>query len=62
MIQVLRNQYQRILSDDGRGDKDFSVEEEQLRIAQQNLLQASVLLTKVSGILRSLIMDKSASH
>lgn len=62
MIHVLKSQYQRIFTDDGRGDRDFSEQEARLRVAQGRLLQASALLTKVSDILRTLIMDKPTSH
>jgi hypothetical protein len=57
MIQVL-NQFRRIYSDDGRGDKDFSLQEDRLHEVQQKLLQATDLLRQASETLTGLIKSK----
>jgi hypothetical protein len=62
MIQVLKSQFRRIYADDGHGDKDFSEQEERLREAHEKLLGASQLLTRVSEILRGVILDKPRTH
>ena len=61
MMQVA-NQFKRIFSDDGRGDKDFSESEERLREAQKHLWAATDMLTKVSEILAGLIKTKGLIH
>jgi len=62
MIQAIKSQFHRIYADDGRGDKDFSAQEERLRVANGKLLEASKLLTHVADILRTAILDKPRSH
>lgn len=57
MIQII-NQFRRIYSDDGRGDKDFSQQGERLHEVQQKLLQATDLLRQVSETLTGLIQTK----
>ena len=57
MMQVL-NQFRRVWSDDGRGDKDFSEREEKLHEVQQKLVQATDLLRQASETLTGLIQTK----
>lgn len=57
MMQVV-NQFRRIFSDDGRGDKDFSVQEERLHEVQEKLVQATDLLRQASETLTGLIKTK----
>ena len=57
MIQVV-NQFHRIFSDDGRGDKDFSEQEDRLHEVQLKLLQSTDLLRQVSETLTDLIKTK----
>ncbi len=57
MIQVV-NQFRRIFSDDGRGDKDFSDQETRLHEVQEKLMQATELLRQTSETLTGLIKAK----
>jgi hypothetical protein len=57
MMQVF-NQFHRIFSDDGSGDKDFSQQEDRLHEVQQKLLQATDLLRQASETLTGLIKTK----
>jgi len=61
MTQVV-NQFRRIFSDDGRGDKDFALQEAQLREANKKLFDAIDLVTKASEILSGLIQSKGLLH
>jgi hypothetical protein len=45
MSQIL-NQFRRIISDDGRNDKDFTKQEEKLREAREHLHKATDALKK----------------
>lgn len=42
------NQFRRIYSDDGQGDKDFSGQEERLRQAEARLARGTVELAKAA--------------
>jgi len=57
MIQVA-NQFVRIFSDDGRGDKDFGEAEERLRQSQSNLLKATDLLKHTAELLSGLLESR----
>ena len=57
MMQVV-NQFRRVFSDDGRGDKDFSQQEKRLHEVQEKLVQATDLLRQVSETLTGLIQTK----
>jgi hypothetical protein len=57
MMQVA-NQFVRIFSDDGRGDKDFGEAEERLRQAQGNLLKATDLLKQTAELLSGLLESR----
>lgn len=57
MIQVV-NQFRRIFSDDGRGDKDFSSQEDRLHEVQKKLMKATELLRSVSETLTDLVKSK----
>lgn len=57
MNQIV-NQFRRIFSDDGRGDKDFAADEERLRQALKYLREATDGLTKTAGILSDLIKSR----
>lgn len=61
-MKQIANQFRRIFSDNGAGDKDFTEKETQLREAQNNLLKATDLLTKTSEILHGLIQSKGLLH
>ena len=61
MMQVV-NQFRRIFSDDGRGDKDFSEQETRLHEVQEKLLQATELLRQTSETLTGLIKAKGLLH
>lgn len=52
------NNFRRMFSDDGRGDKDFSDQEARLREAQQYLKEATDGLTKAANILADLIKSR----
>jgi hypothetical protein len=54
-MNSIANQFRRIFSDDGRGDKDFTGQEERLRKAQQHLTEAAEGLTKAANILADLL-------
>lgn len=56
------NQFKRIFSDDGRGDKDFAEAEARLHEAQKHLWAATDMLTRVSDILTGLIKTKGLIH
>lgn len=58
MIQVV-NQFRRIFSDDGRGDKDFSQQEARLREVQRQLHKATEALKSASETLIDLIQAKN---
>jgi hypothetical protein len=57
MMQVV-NQFRRIFSDDGRGDKDFSEQETRLHDVQVKLYQATDLLRQASETLTGLLRSK----
>lgn len=58
MMQVA-NQFRRIFSDNGSGDKDFTEPERRLREAKRYLLEATEALSKASGILTDLIRGRA---
>lgn len=51
MNQIL-SQFRRIMSDDGRGDRDFTKQESRLREAQRSLLKATEELTRAAQLLK----------
>ncbi len=51
MNQIL-SQFRRIMSDDGRGDRDFTKQEHRLRQAQQALREATDSLNRAAELLR----------
>lgn len=55
MDKVLR-QFRRIYADNGSGDVDFTKQEEQLRLSQNRLTQATQELVKASEILNAVAM------
>lgn len=55
MMAVL-NQFRRIYSDNGSGDRDFSVQEEQLRLAQQRLTESTKALVRSSQNLNDVLL------
>lgn len=57
MMQII-NQFRRIYSDDGRGDKDFTEQETRLHEVQVKLHQATDLLRQASETLTGLIQAK----
>jgi hypothetical protein len=57
MMQII-NQFRRIYADDGRGDKDFSEQEDRLHEVHQKLVQATDLLRQASETLTGLIKTK----
>ena len=61
MIQIV-NQVRRIWSDDGRGDKDFSEAETNLREAEKKLFDATDLLKRASETLSVLLESKGLKH
>jgi len=61
MMQVA-NQFRRIFSDNGSGDKDFTDQERRLRQAQTYLMEATDALRKASEILTSLIRSRGLLH
>lgn len=54
MNQII-NQFRRIFSDDGRGDKDFTKQEERLKRAQDELKEASASLARAANLLADFI-------
>ncbi len=61
-MMAIANQFRRIFSDDGRGDKDFSQEEEKLRQAHQLLKDATDGLTRAANILTDLIRSRGPTQ
>jgi hypothetical protein len=61
VIQVV-NQIRRIFSDNGSGDRDYSVQEGRLRAAEKNLIDAADELTKASEALTDLLKSKGLIH
>jgi hypothetical protein len=67
MNSVLK-QFRRIYSDFGKDDKDFSIQEEKLRQAQNRLIQATEDLVRSSQILNDVmlhhgfVLDKNSIH
>lgn len=61
MMQVA-NQFRRIFSDNGSGDKDFAESERKLRAAHQYLLEATTALRHASEVLTDLIKSKGLIH
>lgn len=55
-MDKLVRQFRRIYSDDGRGGVDFSKQEEQLRVSQDNLKQATQELIRASERLNEVAM------
>jgi hypothetical protein len=62
VIAMIKSQFHRIYSDDGRGDKDFSEQEERLRAVHEKLLEAAAALSLASDILRGVIHGKPRLH
>lgn len=58
-MNMVLSQFRRIFSDDGRGDKDFSEQEERLRKAQQYLKEAADGLTKAANLLADIIKARA---
>lgn len=58
MNQIL-NQWRRIFSDDGRGDKDFSEQEIRLRQAQKELTEAAASLGRAADLLADFIKARA---
>lgn len=58
-MNTILSQFRRIFSDDGRGDKDFSGQEERLRQAQQYLKEAADGLTKAANLLADIIKNRA---
>lgn len=58
-MNAVANQFRRIFTDDGRGDKDFAAHEERLRQAQKYLTEAAEGLTKAANILSDLIKARA---
>lgn len=58
MNQVI-NQFRRIFSDNGSGDKDFTNQEARLREAQQYLKDATDSLSKSAQILTDLMKSRA---
>ncbi|MCS3451913.1 hypothetical protein M2222_008310 [Bradyrhizobium elkanii] len=54
MNQII-NQFRRIFADDGRGDKDFTQQEERLKKAQNELKEASASLARAANHLADFI-------
>lgn len=50
------SQFRRIYGDDGRGDKDFSIQEEKLRLSQDRLTKATQDLVRASENLNNAAM------
>jgi len=67
MNSVLK-QFRRIYSDFGKNDKDFSIQEEKLRQAQNRLIQATEDLVRSSQTLNDVmlhhgfVLDKNSIH
>jgi hypothetical protein len=57
-MNQVANQFLRIFSDDGRGDKDFTEQETKLREVQKKLLSATELLRQASETLTGLITSR----
>ncbi len=55
-MDKIANQFRRIYSDYGKGDTDFSKQEEQLRVAKNNLQQATQELVRASERLNTVAM------
>ncbi len=53
------NQFKRIFSDNGTGDKDFTDQETRLREAQQYLKEAAEGLNKAASLLSDLIKSRN---
>ncbi len=54
-MSSILNQFRRIMSDDGRGDRDFTTQESRLRYSQENLRAATEQLVRASNELRDTI-------
>lgn len=54
------NQFRRIFVDDGRDDKDFTVQEERLREAHRFLTDAAKGLTKAADLLSDVIRSQNS--
>lgn len=59
MNQII-NQFRRIFSDDGSGDKDFTDQELRLREAQSHLKEAAASLTRAANSLADFIKSRAA--
>lgn len=62
MINTIVNQINRIINDDGKNDKDFSSQEEKLRIAKKNLEHATDSLIAASEALNEVLISKAKPH
>lgn len=51
-MNQLISQFRRIMSDDGRGDRDFTKQETRLREAQRALREATDSLTRAAQLLQ----------
>ncbi len=57
-MNEVANQFRRIFSDNGSGDKDFTVQETKLREVQKKLMAATDLLRQASETLTGLIKSR----
>lgn len=57
----LINQFRRIMSDDGRGDRNFTKQETRLREAQQALRKATDELQRAAELLQSEILSRGGA-
>ena len=58
-LEKMLNQFRRIWTDRGMGDKDFSLQEIQLRNALEHLRDAAESLSRASNMLLDVIQTKA---
>lgn len=67
-MNAILSQFRRIYSDDGRGDQDFTEQENKLRAANAKLAEATKALVRASVNLNDVLLangfdlDKSSIH
>jgi hypothetical protein len=58
-MNELLNQFKRIFTDDGRGDRDFTAQEERLRQAQKHLREAAAGLVRAADLLSDFLKSQN---
>lgn len=62
MIRMALNQFRRIYADNGSGDRDFTIQEIRLKLANDNLTRATQALVNASNHLNDVVIMNGLSR